>query len=99
MGSLFQFEMTIEDFIKKVRAVRCERRVQYTGQFSRTRSSGFTYQVFVDVDALEVINPYSKKNKQKKTICFNSEHNADTAKRLAYDYIKEKAKDLGLFEI
>lgn len=82
-------ELTLEQFCKKVRAVRFVERTQFTAQFSRNRQSNVTYFVYVCVDTLEVINPYTKKHSGRKYISFSSQI-TDLAKKQAYNYIKNQ---------
>lgn len=80
---------TLEQFCKKVRAIRFVERTQVTAQFSHTRQCGVTYFVYVCIDTLEVINPYAKKHTGRKYVTFRSSNYPDSAKKEAYEYIKK----------
>lgn len=81
-------DLTLEQFCKKVRAVRFVDRVQFTAQFSNTRQCGVTYCVYVCKDTLEAINPFTKKHQGRKYVTFRSSQFPDVAKKEAYLYIK-----------
>lgn len=79
--------MTLDSFKKNTKAMRFIERVQHTGNFKHTRQCGVMYQIYVCVHTMEVINPYSKKNKGREYKCFYSSVSADHAKEQAYEYI------------
>lgn len=80
---------TFEQFKKKCRSLRFERKVQFTRQFSHTRSCGCDYYVYVCIDTFEAFNPFTKRNEGRNYKCFQSSISADDAKEQAYNYIKE----------
>lgn len=79
--------ISLEEFKKKSKSVRHEERVQHTGSFSRSRHAYTRYYVYVCVDTLEVINPFTKKHEGRDYKSFFSSLSADHAKEQAYNYI------------
>ena len=79
--------ISFEEFKKKSKAVRYEERVQHTGLFSHTRHAYTRYFVYVRIDTLEVINPFTKKHEGREYKSFFSSVSADHAKEQAYNYI------------
>lgn len=78
---------TLQQFCKNTKASRFPRYVQFTGQFSRQKKVGCDYYVYVCIDTLEVINPFTKKHQGRKYKTFWSSVSADDAKEQAYNYI------------
>lgn len=79
---------TFEQFKKICKSVRSDRRVQFTSQFSRTRSFGCDFYVYVCVDTFETFDPFTKQHEGRNYKSFHSSVSADDAKQKAYDYIK-----------
>ena len=84
--------LSLEQFLKKSRAVRFADRLQHTGSFSHTRQCGVRFYVYVCLDTLEVINPFTKKHQNRDYKSFFSSVSANHAKEQAYNYIKEILK-------
>lgn len=80
--------MSLEQFVSQFKSIRNEKRIQFTGCFSRTRNCGYDYYMYVDIETLMPINPYAKKDKGKKYKSFFSSISADYVKEAAYEYIK-----------
>lgn len=80
--------LTLEQFCKSVKAVRYRKYEQFTACFSRKKQIGCDYYVYVCLDTLEVINPFTKKHKHRKYKSFISGFSPDDAKKQAYMYIK-----------
>lgn len=81
-------DLTLEQFCKKVRSVNFPQYEQFTGCFSRKKQVVCAYHVYVCIDTLQVINPYTKKDAGRKYKSFVSYASADDAKEKAYNYIK-----------
>lgn len=90
MGSLDN--ISLEQFLKKSRAVRFPRYAQRTRQFSHVMQIGCDYYVYVCKETLEVINPFTKKHEGRDYKSFFSSISADNAKEQAYNYIKNFLK-------
>lgn len=82
--------MNKEQFIKKCKAVRLEKRMQHTGSFSNLRSCGFDYYVFVCPINFETFNPFTKKHQGRPYRSFFSSVSAYHAKEQAYKYIVQQ---------
>lgn len=80
--------ISLEQFFRDSRAVRFKKYTQRTSEFSHKMQIGCDYYVYVCVDTLEVINPFTKKHEGRDYKSFFSSISADHAKELAYDYIK-----------
>lgn len=78
---------SLEQFLKKSRAVRFVDKIQHTGSFSHTRQFGIRYYVYLCLNKLEVINPFAKKHSQREYKSFFSSISANEAKKMAYEYI------------
>lgn len=79
----------LERFIEKTKAVRFPHYVQFTALTSRRKQIGCTYHVYVCIDTLEVINPYTKKHQGRKYKCFSSSVSSEEAKTKAFEYIQQ----------
>lgn len=75
-------------FSKRVKSVNFKKYVQFTASFGSKKQIGCDYYVYVCLDNLEVINPYTKKHSARKYKSFFSSFSSEDAKRKAYDYIK-----------
>ena len=82
--------MKKDQFLKKCKAVKIEKRVQHTGSFSHSRSCGFDYYVYVCPINFETFNPYAKKHKGRPYRSFFSSVSAYHAKEQAYNYIVQQ---------
>lgn len=89
--------MTFEEFNSKYRTINSK---QYADDYYRLgvqHCLGCHYYLYVSSD-LQMINPYTKKDKNKKCIkSFVSTASALDAKEKAYLFILEYAKQEGLF--
>lgn len=83
---------TFEQFKKKCKSIRFERRIQFTSQFSRTRYCGCDYYVYVCPMTFETFNPFTKKHQGREYKGFQSSVSADDAKKQAYEYILSQIK-------
>jgi hypothetical protein len=63
--------------------------VQATSQFNSSKQIGCHYHIYVEVETLKTINPFTMKDKGKKYKTFFSSCSAEHAKELAFNYIKE----------
>ncbi|UOE42186.1 hypothetical protein MTP09_05995 [Chryseobacterium suipulveris] len=82
--------MKKDQFFKKCKAVKIEKRVQHTGSFSNLRSCGFDYYVYVCPINFETFNPFTAKHKGRPYRCFFSSVSAYHAKEQAYKYIVQQ---------
>jgi hypothetical protein len=95
--------LTFEEFCKKVRAVvAIAHRFAPDEQFTqwRSRSMQNHFAVYVDSETLAVVNPFVKKfdkSRRSGLKCFSSSYGAWQAKRAAYCWIIQRAKEEGLF--
>lgn len=78
----------LEYFIKNTKAVRFPQYIQFTALTSRKKQIGCTYHVYVCIDTLEVINPYTKKHQGRKYRTFSSSESSEDAKIKAFEYIR-----------
>lgn len=83
---------SLEVFVASFKSIRFEKRRQFGGRVSRTMSCGFDYYMYIDIDTLQPINPYTKKDKGKKYKSFFSSISQDDVKLKAYNYIQEIMK-------
>lgn len=82
--------MNKEQFIKKCKSVRLQKKVQHTGSFSNLRSCGFDYYVYVCPINFETFNPFATKHKGRPFRSFFSSVSAYHAKEQAYEYIVQQ---------
>jgi hypothetical protein len=87
-NNLNTWDMSLEQFISQFKTIRFEKRIQYTSCFSFSKSCGYDYYMYVDINNLKPINPYTKINKGKKYKSFFSSASSEHVKELAYNYIK-----------
>lgn len=83
---------SFDKFSKRVKAVNFKKYVQFTASFGSKKQIGCDYYVYVCLDTLEVINPYTKKHAGRKYKSFFSGFSSEDAKRKAYDYIESFEK-------
>lgn len=93
--SVKTFEMSKEHFLKYSRSVLYKRYGQRTAQFSNKMQIGCDYYVYVDIESFEVINPFTKKHKNKKYKSFFSNISSWHVKELAYEWILKEAENYG----
>jgi hypothetical protein len=83
------WDMSLEQFISRFKAIRNQKLTQKTSQFSNLKCIGYDYRIYVNPETLEVINPFTKKDKGKKYKSFFSSVSADHVKELAFNYITD----------
>jgi hypothetical protein len=55
------WDMSLEQFISRFKAIRNQKLTQKTSQFSNLKCIGYDYRIYVNPETLEVINPFTKK--------------------------------------
>ena len=92
-------DCSFDVFVASFKSIRFEKRRQFGGRMSRTMSCGFDYYMYIDINTLQPINPYTKKDKGKKVLkTLVSTSNIDDVKRKMFVFILETALSLGLFD-
>lgn len=82
--------VSFEEFREKTKAVRSQTKHQNTGSFRHLQVVGTTYYVYIDLETNESINPFTKKDQEKKYKSFRSGFSADDAKRKAYEWLRTR---------
>jgi len=84
--------MSLEQFISTSRCLNFKKYTQHTGSFSHLRQCGCDYYLYISLEDLTIINPYTKKNKGKKYKSFFSAASADDCKTKAYNWIQKEIR-------
>lgn len=86
------WDMTLDEFISLHKSMNFKKYTQHTGQFSSRRQCGCDYYIYICLDTLRVVNPYTKKDKGVKYKSLFSSVSADDCKTKAWNYIQETIK-------
>ena len=95
----YNWQLDIDTFSKKVRTIRSPQYCENYFNMHRKHQIGCHYYLYLDED-LNVINPYTKKDENKAIFKrFVSTCSREDVIKQAYDFIKEYAKQEGLFDL
>lgn len=83
------WDMSLEQFISLSRCQNFKKYVQHTSQFSSRRQCGCDYYIYICLENLSVINPYSKTYKGEKYKSFFSSTSSEDCKTKAFNFIQE----------
>lgn len=90
--------LTFEDFCKKVKAIRHPQYYEDYFRLGKRHLSGYHYYIYID-ENLNVINPYTKKDQDKKVLAhFVSTSSREDVLEKSFIFIIQYAKDKSLFD-
>lgn len=84
------WDMSLEQFISLNKCHNFKQYTQFTSHFSRKKQIGCHYYIYISLEDMKVINPYSKKYKGEKYKSFFSSVSSDDCKTKAWQFIQEK---------
>ena len=95
----YNWEISLEEFSASNRAIRSPQYCEDYFNMHRRHQIGCHYYLYLDED-LNVINPYTKKDRCKKVFArFISTSSREDVLEQAYNYIIDFARQEGLFQI
>ena len=95
----YNWELSFDEFSAKNRTIRSPQYCEDYFNIHKRNQIGCHYYLYLDED-LNVINPYTKKDENKKVFKnFISTMSREDVLEKAYDFIILQAKEAGLYEI